>query len=70
MARYVNVVTGQEQRRPPPDFRGGLLVDAPGLGKTLSMISLLALSNHGSEEVINAGMHRSPTLLVVPKTCE
>ncbi|MCJ1473085.1 alpha-1,6-mannosyltransferase [Lambiella insularis] len=38
---YVNTVSGQRQIRPPSDFRGGLLIDAPGLGKSLSIISLI-----------------------------
>ena len=39
---YVNTVTGSRQDSPPPDFRGGLLADQMGLGKSLSMISLIA----------------------------
>ncbi|KAG8532187.1 uncharacterized protein KY384_003828 [Bacidia gigantensis] len=49
---YQNRVTGREQARPPDQFRGGLLIDAPGLGKSLSIISLIASDklddpNHG-----------------------
>ena len=42
MTRYVNNVTGDSQLHPPPNFRGGILADAMGLGKTLSMIALIA----------------------------
>lgn len=40
--RYYNVITRQTQREPPPETRGGLLADMMGLGKTLSILSLVA----------------------------
>ncbi|KAG5989524.1 hypothetical protein E4U52_005488 [Claviceps spartinae] len=39
---YLNVITGDEQRAPPPETRGGILADMMGLGKTLSILSLVA----------------------------
>lgn len=39
---YANVITGQEQRAAPPETRGGILADMMGLGKTLSILSLVA----------------------------
>ena len=60
--RYTNTITGQRQYKPPPSFRGGLLMDAPGLGKSLSVIALIAAGR-----AKNAG---STTLLVVPKSCK
>lgn len=39
---YCNVITGQEQRTAPPETRGGILADMMGLGKTLSILSLIA----------------------------
>ncbi|KAF4513512.1 hypothetical protein G6O67_000776 [Ophiocordyceps sinensis] len=39
---YSNVITGQEQRSAPPETRGGILADMMGLGKTLSILSLIA----------------------------
>ena len=39
--RYINTITERQQRYPPPDFRGGLLADQMGLGKTLTMIALI-----------------------------
>jgi SWI/SNF-related matrix-associated actin-dependent regulator of chromatin subfamily A3 len=62
---YMNVITGHEQTRPPPEFRGGLLADAPGLGKTLSIIALIA---RAKEDRLSSLISTSTTLLVVPKT--
>ena len=39
---FFNVITGQTQRQPPPETRGGILADMMGLGKTLSILSLVA----------------------------
>ena len=41
---FFNVITGQDQRTPPPETRGGILADMMGLGKTLSILSLVASS--------------------------
>jgi len=38
---YHNVVTNQTQREPPPSTLGGILADMMGLGKTLSVLSLV-----------------------------
>lgn len=38
---YYNVITGQEERHSPPQVLGGILADMMGLGKTLSILSLL-----------------------------
>lgn len=38
---YYNVITGQEERQSPPQVLGGLLADMMGLGKTLSILSLV-----------------------------
>lgn len=67
---YMNTITGLKQCRPPPQFRGGLLIDAPGLGKSLSIIALL-LSQGQCQGRSNNGetSQTSATLLVVPKTC-
>lgn len=39
---YYNVITGQSQSQPPPETFGGILADMMGLGKTLSILSLVA----------------------------
>ena len=38
---YYNVITGTEERTKPPEVLGGILADMMGLGKTLSMLSLV-----------------------------
>lgn len=38
---YFNVITGQEMRQSPPQVLGGILADMMGLGKTLSILSLV-----------------------------
>ena len=38
---YYNVITGQEERQSPPQVLGGILADMMGLGKTLSILSLV-----------------------------
>ena len=38
---YYNVITGREERQKPPEVLGGILADMMGLGKTLSILSLV-----------------------------
>ena len=38
---YYNVITGKEERAKPPEVLGGILADMMGLGKTLSILSLV-----------------------------
>ena len=38
---YYNVITGKEERNKPPEVLGGILADMMGLGKTLSILSLI-----------------------------
>ena len=65
---YVNAVSGVKRLKPPPELFGGILSDAPGLGKGLSIIALLAASKDLSPRKSNASSSAT-TLLVVPKTC-
>jgi len=65
---YCNNITGQKQMRPPDQFRGGLLIDAPGLGKSLSIIALIA-ADLEDQKSYNQSDTQFRTLLVVPKTC-
>jgi SWI/SNF-related matrix-associated actin-dependent regulator of chromatin subfamily A3 len=73
--RYTNLVTENSQRTEPQESRGGLLADQMGLGKSLTMISLIA-SNPAllsSSVVFTAqGTTRriKSTLIVVPYSCE
>ena len=64
---FLNTVTGQKCSRRPEEFRGGLLTDAPGLGKTLCILALIA---HSRQNIDSEKDRRgSPvTLLVVPKS--
>lgn len=79
-ASYVNMITGRSQLQPPPQFRGGLLADAPGLGKTLSIMALIA-SDRAMDAlrhptlspntiIRDCGASLNTTLVIVPKTRE
>lgn len=41
---YYDVITGKEERTKPPEVLGGILADMMGLGKTLSILSLILTS--------------------------
>ncbi|GAP84855.2 putative transcription termination factor 2 protein [Rosellinia necatrix] len=47
---YRNVITGQVQPQKPPETFGGILADMMGLGKTLSILSLVATTLQEAEE--------------------
>lgn len=71
MTRYVNNATGESQFCPPPNFRGGILADAMGLGKTLTMLALIAsdtLSHAGSSGIDRVETTCSPSSYPVVKT--
>lgn len=42
MLRYCNNIFKSKDHSPPAIFRGGILSDQMGLGKTLSMLALIA----------------------------
>lgn len=46
---YYNVVTNQTQREQPPPTLGGILADMMGLGKTLSVLSLITKTLDAAE---------------------
>jgi hypothetical protein len=67
--RYRNNVTGEHQLQPPPPFRGGIMADQMGLGKTLQMIALVAsdLEKHSaSSDLSEQSSELASTLIVVP----
>ena len=41
---YYNIITGQEEHQKPSEVLGGILADMMGLGKTLSILSLIVQS--------------------------
>ena len=69
--RYRNTICGSSQLDPPPDFRGGCLADSMGLGKTLSMLSLIAakpaVASAGTSVSRGIPVNRvKATLIIVP----
>ncbi|TPX07805.1 uncharacterized protein E0L32_010492 [Thyridium curvatum] len=71
---YVNRVSDLRQVEEPPQFQGGIIADPMGLGKTLSMIALIASDIHSNPET--RFDHDSPhprssgsTLVIVPPPC-
>lgn len=54
--KYVNVITGHTQAQPPQETRGGILADMMGLGKTLSILSLIMSSLDAAREF----QHQAP----------
>jgi hypothetical protein len=67
---FFNIVTGRKQTMPPPLFKGGLLTDAPGLGKSLAVISMLASAKAEGCSSDCTIPSLNTTLLIVPKTCK
>ena len=53
--RYQNTLSGQSQIEAPPEFKGGCLADCMGLGKTLSMLSLIAANPRSAENLKDSG---------------
>ncbi len=67
---YQNLISGMQQATRPDQFQGGLLIDAPGLGKSLSIIALISSDAENEPQSVLERVPSSTTLLVVPKTCE
>ena len=65
---YINIITSRRKNQPPPPFHGGLLIDAPGLGKSLSIIALIAAHRRSRSDIGHVKGANSTTLLIVPKT--
>jgi len=51
---YLNTVTGRRTPHRPDDFRGGILADQMGLGKSLSILALVASDKDGLQENASA----------------
>lgn len=65
---FQNLISGMKQMTRPDQFRGGLLIDAPGLGKSLSIIALILSDAENQEQSVQEHAPLLTTLLVVPKT--
>ena len=67
---WLNLITDREISRPPPPVRGGILADMMGLGKTLSVLALIASRASKASEWAACGSSGRPriraTLLVCP----
>lgn len=60
---YINNITEDAQIDPPPQFRGGILADHMGLGKTLSMIALIASDySNNVNETMQTGFRALPQI--------
>lgn len=46
---FHNVITGSHLKQPPPETHGGILADMMGLGKTLSILSLVAMTTEAAQ---------------------
>ena len=68
--QYHNIICGFTQTRPPRQFYGGLLIDAPGLGKSLSILALIASGTEKQTQCIHDRSYTYATLVIVPKTCK
>lgn len=73
---FINMISGLQQLDPPPDFFGGVIADPMGFGKTLAMVSLIAMDSYAGNTLSSTEVSRlSPTstnltLVVVPAPSE
>ncbi|KAI8950617.1 SNF2 family N-terminal domain-containing protein [Xylaria longipes] len=66
---FVNLISGSHQSKEPPQFLGGIIADPMGLGKTLTMIALVAADLQEADFVdteISEDKASNTTLIVVP----
>lgn len=69
---FINRVSGTSQTQVPPQFYGGIIADPMGLGKTLSMIALIACDLYVDRDDprsiagANTEVSSGRTLIVVP----
>ncbi|KAH9885563.1 SNF2 family N-terminal domain-containing protein [Xylariomycetidae sp. FL2044] len=68
---FVNTISNDYQIERPPEFYGGIIADPMGLGKTLTMISLIAIDRESQQDCSRDNhdddiQHHPVTLVVVP----
>ncbi|KAK2028566.1 hypothetical protein LX32DRAFT_673422 [Colletotrichum zoysiae] len=71
---FVNMISGCHQYEEPPQFYGGIIADPMGLGKTLTMIALVATDLEDENNALgfqtalghNEETHIGATLIIVP----
>ncbi|WP_368734304.1 SNF2-related protein, partial [Erythrobacter sp. YJ-T3-07] len=75
-SRFINRITNAHQYDEPQQFYGGIVADPMGLGKTLTMIALVATDMHSDHmrnaiQTVRLGELRNveATLIVVPPPC-
>jgi SNF2 family DNA or RNA helicase len=72
MKSFVNMVSGAHQCEEPPQFFGGIIADLMGLGKTLTMIALVATDlqqEFALKESAGDIESNKATLVIVPPPC-
>jgi len=64
---FLNTISEECDSKPPPEMYGGIVADPMGLGKTLSILSLIATDVVGSmDEVHTTPSTANATLVIVP----
>ena len=64
--RYTNMINNERLYTKPPKFRGGILADPMGLGKSLIILSLIATDPRTKFRQPASIKQSSGTLLIVP----
>jgi len=76
LSSFINRVSDTYQTDEPPQFYGGIVADPMGLGKTLSMISLIASdinldhSDLSNLSGVDTEESSGRTLVIVPPPCK
>lgn len=73
---FRNTISGSYQMQEPDQFYGGIVADPMGLGKSLSMIALIAYDVHphdndpSSRPAVDREESSGQTLVIVPPPCK